>query len=291
MELDELQKRNAELFRKMFGRTSLKERIADIQRESLEVSRFLDVNHLKDELGDLLCSVLAGISEMGAGADDLIFDTHKKIKSREKQYQSLGRKSKVAILGGAFDPITKGHIETAQLVLDATGIFDEVWLMPCFNHLYGKDLVDAKLRLEMLELAIKVDGRLKAFDYEIRHELKGETLSCMNRLLDDPEYDNVQFSFIMGADNAMTTNKWVNWDELEKRIPFVVVPRTNESLKMNSDSWFLKEPHMMINADAPIDCSSTVAKIAIKKGYEEEMKRLLNEDVMKFILTNGLYKR
>lgn len=284
-----LQDDNYELFRKMFGRTPLTERIKDIQREAGEVGRFLDVQHLKEELGDLLCSVLAGISEMGEDADEIILRTHEKIKKREQQYKSLGRKTKVAILGGAFNPVTKGHIETAQLVLDATGQFDEVWLMPCFSHLFGKDMMGAETRLEMVEIAVKADGRLKAFDYEIRHELKGETLNCVNRLLDDPEYDNYNFSLIMGADNALTTNKWVGWEMLEKLVPFVVVPREGENIEITADSWFMKEPHLLVNADAPIDCSSTEVRNAFDRKDYQIAQRLLDEHVYDCIISNSLY--
>lgn len=290
MSIKDLQDRNYELFQKMFGRTPLTERVKDIQREAEEVGRFLDINHLKEEYGDLLCSVLAGISEMGEDASNVIAMAHEKIKRREQQYKSLGRKTKVAILGGAFDPVTKGHIETAQLVLDATGKFDEVWLMPCYQHLFGKEMTSPEQRLKMVEMAVAVDGRIKAFDYEIRHMLKGETLNCVNRILDDPEYDNYQFSFIMGADNAMTTNKWVGWDELERRIPFVVVPRAEEDLNITSSSWFLKEPHMLVDADAPIDCSSTVVRSAIDTQNIPMAKRLVDNDVLGYIIKNCLYR-
>lgn len=290
MDIKDLQDKNAELFKQMFGRTPLTERINDIQREADEVGRFLDINHLEEEYGDLLCSVLAGISEMGRNAEDVIALAHAKIRKREQQYKSLGRKTKVAILGGAFDPVTKGHIETAQLVLDATGKFDEVWLMPCYQHLFGKEMTSPEHRLEMIKKAVAVDGRIKAFDYEIRYRLRGETLNCMNRLLDDPEYDNYQFSFIMGADNAMSTNKWVGWDELERRIPFVVVPRAGETLEMNPDSWFLKEPHVLVNADAPIDCSSTDVRKAFDDNNVQIVLDLLNGRVYDYIILNALYK-
>lgn len=170
--LKELQDRNYELFQKMFGRTPLTERVKDIKSEADEVGRFLDINHLKEEYGDLLCSVLAGISEMGEDATNVIAMAHEKIKRREQQYKSLGRKTKVAILGGAFDPVTKGHIETAQLVLDVTGKFDEVWLMPCYQHLFGKEMTSPEQRLKMVEMAVAVDGRIKAFDHAQGRDFK-----------------------------------------------------------------------------------------------------------------------
>lgn len=122
--------------------------------------------------------------------------------------------------------------------------------------------------------------------------LKGETLNCVNRILDDPEYDNYQFAFIMGADNAMTTNKWVGWEELERRIPFVVVPRAEEDLNITSSPWFLKEPHMLVDADAPIDCSSTEVRELVGDAdpfVDQRLKELLDENVERYIINNKLY--
>lgn len=294
MEIKDLQKKNFELFRSMFGRTPLNERIKDIMNEAREIERFWDVQHLKEEMGDLLCSVLAGASELGVDVEDLIKETHEKIETRKNQYKTLGRKTKVAILGGAFDPVTKGHIETAQLVLDATGVFDEVWLMPCYNHLFGKQMQSPEDRLAMIELAVQVDGRIKAFDYEVKHRLKGETLNCMNRLLDDMEYDNFQFALIIGADNANTINKWVGWDELERKVPFVVVPREGEMANFDNP-WFLKEPHIYIREEAPIDCSSTQVRDLIgeillsEPGANSEIISLIDDNVLGYIFQNNLY--
>lgn len=39
-------------------------------------------------------------------------------------------KRTVALLGGAFDPITKGHIQVAQFVKKRLKHLDEVWIMP-----------------------------------------------------------------------------------------------------------------------------------------------------------------
>ena len=57
---------------------------------------------------------------------------------------------KVGIIGGAFNPPTFGHIRMAQV---AREYVDEVWLQPCFNHMYGKNMVSPQQRLDMCRLA------------------------------------------------------------------------------------------------------------------------------------------
>ena len=46
----------------------------------------------------------------------------------------------IAILGGAFNPITIGHIATANFVLNNLSIIDEVWISPVYKHIFNKDM-------------------------------------------------------------------------------------------------------------------------------------------------------
>src|ERR1700710_1637333 len=101
----ELQAAVNEKFLAIFGRTPLKERLDDILRLAIRTSRFSDVENLKEQSSDLLNSVLQLCSECGWNADELSALNLAKIERRRAQYQSLGRKLKVAIFGGAFDPI------------------------------------------------------------------------------------------------------------------------------------------------------------------------------------------
>jgi len=293
-DIKEIQKNVRENFKKYFGRTSLVERQKDILNEALELSRFTDIKNLREEFGQLLCSVLAGIDECEWKAEDLIKETLELIKSREKQYLSLSRKLKVALLGGAFDPITNGHIRVAQLVLNASKEFDEVWLVPCAHHLYNKKMVDTEHRLKMCELAIETDGRIKIFDYEIKNDFSGETYHFMKRLLDDPISQTHSFSLIIGQDNANTFDKWVNYEELERMTRFVVVPREGIERDESVD-WYLKQPHIYLKPDSKImKVSSTEVRNllkAINSSSDMVLDDLIDPKVFSYINENNLYGR
>jgi cytidyltransferase-like protein len=167
----EIQKQVREVFNDAFGRTPLKQRLDDILGEAIELSRYTDDKNLNEEAGDALASLIALCDERGLNFEDMVQNTLNKIVKRKQQYKSLGRKVKVAILGGAFDPIHNGHIQVAKFVLNTSTTFDEVWLMPAYNHMSGKNMLPAKHRIKMCELAAKADGRIKVFDYEIKKRL------------------------------------------------------------------------------------------------------------------------
>ena len=290
--MKEIQDKINGTFIEAFGRTPLQQRLDDIFGEATELCRFTDFVNLKEELGDLLASSLQLANELGVNAEDLINSTLLKIEQRKQQYKSLGRKIKVAIMGGAFDPPTLGHLKVAQYVLNTSRTFDEVWLMPCCNHLYGKKMADSKYRLEMCDLLTKEDKRIKTFDYEIKKEFSGETYQLIKILLEEDFAKNqYDFSLVIGMDNALTFDKWVNYSLLERMIRFVVVPRKGYNINDRPDvNWFLKQPHIYLGtSDSPIpEISSTEIREAIQKG--EDISKMTTELVVRYIEEQKLYR-
>ncbi len=294
-----LQKIVKDTFETNFGKTPLKERMDDILQETLELIRYTDVNNIKEEAGDTLASILMLCNESGWDAEELIKNTCNKVNRRTEQYKSLGRKYKIALLGGAFDPITKGHIEVAQYVLNTSNQFDEVWLVPAYKHMYNKPMSDYEDRFKMCELAAQVDGRIKVFNYEKRMNLAGETYHLMKTLLNDSEYENYNFSFIIGLDNANTFDSWVSYGELERMTRFVIVPR--KGYEPEGGSWYLSSPHIFLNGNGenvPMEISSTLVRKYMKDYWvdnfkclsEDEILQFIDKNVMNFIKHKFLYK-
>jgi nicotinate-nucleotide adenylyltransferase len=291
---------------KIFGRTPLRQRLNDISKESSELVRYLDMMSLKEEASDLLGTLVQLCNECGWSVEELLQMNIKKIQKRRKQYQALGRKIQVAIIGGAFDCVTDGHVEVAKLILNYTMLFDEVYLMPCYEHMNNKKMASPEHRLEMCRIAAQVDGRIKPFDYEIRNKFRGETYNLAKRLLEDKQYkDTHSFSFVIGLDNANTFDTWLNYEELERLARFIVVTRTGEKRKAKVD-WYLKPPHIFIEPETPLmQISSTEVRNSIKELSKASspnglfgailndknmaFNRGLDPNVLQYVLKNRLY--
>lgn len=190
MDSKKIQEKIQETFIKAFGNTPLSKRLEDIEGEARELCKFTDINNLKEETGDLLSTTIMLANEAGWDIDELIQNTLNKIERRLDQYKTLGRKNNIAILGGAFNPITIGHIETAKTVLNVSRWADEVWLMPANKHMHGKDILPFEQRYEMCKLACQTDGRIKVSDYEYVNNLQGETYHLLNMMLHDDKFEN-----------------------------------------------------------------------------------------------------
>lgn len=296
MEHKDIQKKVNELFVENFGRTPLTKRLKDIDGECRELCNYIDLKNLKEETGDLLASLIQLCNESDWDIVDLLERNHAKIIKRSLQYKSLGRKNQVAILGGAFNPVTKSHLELANFVLNTSKWADEVWLMPAYKHLDGKQMLSPEHRLKMLELATQNDGRIKVSDYEIKHKLGGETYFMLSKLLNDPEYENCRFAFIIGIDRANSIHNWYNSDELLKLdVPFLVCPRKGfkRDEKVN---WYLNNHHMYLEEDdSPVSgFSSTMVRNILSKKYPpqcdfEEVEKMLDANVLQYITKHGLY--
>ena len=279
-----------EAFDSAFGRTPLRQRLDDIEGEVRELVRFTDLRNLREETGDALCSLIQLCNECGWDAGHLIHATLEKIEKRKLQYRSLGRKIKVAVLGGAFNPVTKAHIRIAQFVLDTSRTFDEVWLMPCYSHMFGKEMASAEHRLNMVEIACEADGRIKPFDYEIKNKLSGETYQTVKLLLEEDFAKNqYDFSWIIGMDNANEFQRWVNYEHLEKMIRFVVVPRDGIERDPDMD-WYLKPPHIFLgHTDGKIgEVSSTMVRETLDVDTRLCLQ-WLDERVLDYIREHKLY--
>jgi len=292
MRYSALQKKNPEVFNKHFNQTSLATRVHDSFNEVLEVYKFTDYDDLQEEFGDLGASVLATCSELNLNSDELASNTHAKIERRAAQYSSLGRKTQVALLGGSFDPIHSGHIAIAETVLKATGKFDEVWLVPCNNSLHGKKLTSAKHRVRMCNLAI-TDPRIRVFDYEIAQNLGGSTFQLFNRLDEEQDFkDRYTFSFIIGLDNALSAYKWVQWEDLERKVSFVVMPRAGQVLP-HRQFWFMQKPHLYLADEQVPEISSSAIRKILLQDIEVSRNNLeyMSSAVLQYINNNSLYTR
>jgi len=274
---------------KIFEYTPFSERMEDIHKQFFNLIRFKDLNNLKESVGNLSASLIQLCNESGWDFENVIKETLMKIESRKLQYKSLGRKKRIAIYGGAFNPIHNAHIKVAQIILTAAKM-DEVWLVPAYKHMNNKNLLKSEHRINMLNLAVKDFPNIKVFKYEIDNKLGGETYKFLKKLLSDDKYANFDFFYVLGQDNANNFKEWYNFEHLQNLIPFIIIPRKGVIPK---DNWYKKSPHIYLNKETDIMelSSTTIRNIIFKNVSDVKLKNILNKDVLKYIKQNNLYER
>ena len=130
---------------------------------------------------------------------------------------------RVAIFGGSFNPPHLAHQMAALYVLETAAI-DELWIVPAFQHPFGKALAPFAHRLEMCELAAAALGpRVKVSAVERELGVESRTLRTVRRLQQD--FPAHAFSLVIGADLLAEVPSWHGGAELQRTVPFLVVGR------------------------------------------------------------------
>lgn len=186
---------------------------------------------------------------------------------------------KIGIFGGSFNPIHKSHIKIVKAVLDKN-IFDEVWIVPCYAHNFGKSLENYEDRVKMISLAFEDFPKIKIC--EIEKGRKG-TSKTYDTILELREKYNHEFVVIVGSDILYEIDKWSNSEKLLKEVSFVIYER-------EGFPSFRKEGMKILSvvSEKIDDISST----EIRKRITESLRidDLVPEKVEEYIIKNSLYK-
>ena len=190
--------------------------------------------------------------------------------------------NKIALFGGAFNPITKAHIKCAQEILKYG--FNKVWFVPCNVSASGKVLESGQHRIKMCDIASQNVPNVETCDIEIKDNLVGTPYDILSIILNKYKTDNTKFYFAMGMDNANSVHLWPEYKKSIELLPYVIFPRG-----VSTTDWFKKPPHIYISSlefTPEISMSST----QFRKEYSSTRKsELVEKDVLDYIKTNKLY--
>ncbi len=221
MTIEELQRLVRRCHDQHFGKTELRERLRDLTNEVAELTHYRDQKNLIEEAGDAGWSLIQLCNELGLDFGELVQASVKKLDARPR-----GRK--VALIGTSANPITNAHLTMSLEILALTDV-DEVWLYLVGQHPWGKKLMPAEHRLELVRRAIAKYPRLRVCDFEMVHgpRIYEQTRETAEILRDYflPAHPGYQFSWVMGSDVAQTFEKWKGADWMAQNLRFWVIHR------------------------------------------------------------------
>lgn len=135
----------------------------------------------------------------------------------------------LAILGGTFDPVHLGHLQSLWEVSDQFQ-FDEVHLIPCSQSPFKtKPQATDDQRLAMLELAIEGQTHWKIDEREIARggiSYMVDTLKSLHQT-----YPKHHLCLLMAVDAVEHLQQWNRWQEILSHAHLVVMTRPDYKLK------------------------------------------------------------
>ncbi|MDI3545729.1 MAG: nicotinate-nucleotide adenylyltransferase [Rikenellaceae bacterium] len=189
----------------------------------------------------------------------------------------------IGLLFGTFNPPHIGHTLIANYFYIANN-FDEIWFIVSPQNPFKKDinLINEKLRLEMVNLTIENANYLKASDIEFTLPKPSYTINTLEKLKNN--YPTYTFSIIMGSDNAISIEKWKDFQNIIDNYIIYVYPRTGYPTQN-----IITHKNIKIDNSAPIiDISSTWIREQIKN--DNDVQFFLRKAVYEFIMVNVIYK-
>ena len=184
--------------------------------------------------------------------------------------------TKIAIVGGTFDPIHKGHL---QVITEVAKRFEKVIVIPTGNP-WLKDhtpIATGEQRVAMAQIAINsldLGEKVQVSAIEVKRSGPSYAIDTVNELT--KIYPDCQFTLVLGSDAASNLSKWHRIDELQKLVEVLVVKRPG----VKSSSY------EEIEISAP-DLSST--QIRDKVANSQDISEFVTPTVASFIKEHHLY--
>ena len=135
----------------------------------------------------------------------------------------MSKQLRIGLLGGSFNPAHTGHLHISQEALKQLRLDQVWWLVSPQNPL--KPLTDMAPYAERLASAKAISASVKRIvisEFEHKHGLQftHATLSALRK-----HYPDVQFVWIMGADNLAGFHRWQKWRSIIDIMPIAVFDR------------------------------------------------------------------
>ena len=184
--------------------------------------------------------------------------------------------TKIAIIGGTFDPIHIGHL---QVIFEVAKRFEKVIVIPTGNPWLKEHtpIASGEQRVAMVQIAVNslnLDERVQVSAIEVKRPGPSYAIDTVNEL--SKIYPDCQFTLVLGSDAATNLSKWHRSEELQKLVDLLVVKRAGV------DSSSFDE----IEISAP-DLSST--QIRDKVANSADISELVIPTVASFIREHHLY--
>ncbi|HEV7376298.1 MAG TPA: nicotinate-nucleotide adenylyltransferase [Pyrinomonadaceae bacterium] len=224
-----------------------------------------------------------------------------------------GRKKRIALYGGTFDPVHIGHIAVAH-GLSKLFVLDEVLFVPAAlaPHKRESKVTPAFHRYAMLALATQHEPLMRISTIELDAPERPYTFETLARMQEDMGSE-AQLFFVMGADSWMEITTWREWERVLTLTNHIVVARPGYEwdalhvtpeirerivdLRRGADTERMareidssERAKIYITDAVNIDVSATMIRRAVRQGLDTDWLRLVTTSVADYIRKYGLYR-
>lgn len=202
-----------------------------------------------------------------------------------------GRKRRIGIMGGTFDPIHVGHLILGEKAYEQLDL-EKVWFMPSGNPPHKQNrkgrATDGQ-RADMVKLAISGNPHFALSLIEMNEEGYTYTYRTLETL--QREHPDTEYFFIIGADSLYTFPSWMEPERICRACTLVAAVRDHvptEALDEQIRKLSRQFQGRFLKLDTlNIDISSELVRQWAKEG--KSLKYYVPDQVIRYIREHGIY--
>ena len=195
---------------------------------------------------------------------------------------------KIAIYGGSFNPIHKGHIKVAEEAIKELKL-DKFIFVPAFKSPFKSKVkyAEASHRVNMIKEVLPEKSEVSEF--EINRKGVSYTIDTLKYF--KQKYPNDELFLIIGSDNVYKLNKWRNINEIVELAKIVVFRRQGDFSKLNIKRYNAK----LLNNEL-YNYSSTDFRNGLLNNVDDKVRKYIGknylyvQDLMLSMLDNKRHK-
>lgn len=207
--------------------------------------------------------------------------------------------SPLAVLGGLFDPVHKGHVSAAQFALEFLSL-QRLKMIPC--HLPNHKAVpntQAEHRLAMLELAVASYPLIEVDPIELQRNQVSYTVDTLSEL----KARHSMLVFVLGVDSFNSLPDWHDWQKILDLSHLLVLSRhgailSTETLSavnikrrlVDTSEQMLASPNGKIIFCENFDYDMASSEIRGKITRGDDVSAELDIETIQYIKDNSLYQ-
>ncbi len=212
-----------------------------------------------------------------------------KIKSKIKPMPVHG------LFGGSFDPVHRGHIETARAIMQQLQLDNVVFVPTARSPFKPSSTTSEQQRATMLKLAIADEQGFTLDTREFERPPPSYTVDTIESLIAD--YANQRWVLILGMDAWQNFPDWHRPQRILQLVNIVVMTRPGYELNVENalgvkvasleDLLSHSTGRVLRLSVPPLDISSTRIRALISQG--KTFKENLKPEVAQYIKEYSLY--
>lgn|GEM_PF-127793 len=195
---------------------------------------------------------------------------------------------RIALFGGAFNPVHQGHVEIARAAADRFQLDRVLFVLSgAPPHKSAEEQADYESRYAMLEAVCTVDQRFEPSRLEDPQTLDGRpsyTYDTLLRVRETLAPDD-QLYFLLGADAFRDLTIWYRLDDVVALVEFLVVSRPGESIEP------LPHPNVQFQLLGGVENPLSSTEIRRRASQGLPLQPDVPAEVERIIRSRGLYAK